>query len=262
MIALRRVCGRWGDFSLEVDLELKEKDYLVFLGPSGSGKSLLLSAIAGLEILEEGQIIIGEEDISAAPPEARGLGFVFQRFSLFPHLSVADNIAFGLRARRASKKQQRERVAEMVERLGIEELLTRPATALSGGEAQKVAIARALAPRPRLLLLDEPLGLVDHNGRVQLQKQLRQLHEELKLTTIHVTHDRDEARALADSCAVMLGGRVVQHGAADEVFAQPFCSFVQRFLGLAGETLPARDDCSALCLAGKGRCDRREEGGA
>lgn len=260
MIALKGLRGRWGNFGLEVDLEVEAGRYLVVLGPSGSGKSLMLAVLAGLEPLLAGQVVIEGEDVTALPPERRGVGLVFQRFALFPHLGVAENIAFGLKVRRWEAERQRKRVEELVEVLGIAPLLDRPVTALSGGEAQKVAIARALAPRPRVLLLDEPLSLVDHHARVQLQKELRELHQTLEVTTVHVTHDRDEARALADDCVVMLGGRVVQRAPASELFEEPLCTFVQRFLALEGEPLAARDDCSAICLAGAGRCDRREAG--
>jgi ABC-type Fe3+/spermidine/putrescine transport system ATPase subunit len=258
VIDVQNVERRWGAFSLSVTLRARAGEYLVILGPSGSGKSLLLGLIAGLYLPERGRVLLGERDVTAAPPERRGVGFVFQRVSLFPHLTVAGNIEFGLRARGVPRGERRARVEELVTLFGLSPLLDRPVTALSGGEAQRVAIARALAPRPALLLLDEPFSLVDHNARLELQEQLRALHGKLGVTALHVTHDRDEARALGQRCAVMLGGRIVQHGSTEDVFARPRCLFVSRFLGLR-ETPAGVPGCSEACLGGVGRCDAPDE---
>jgi ABC-type Fe3+/spermidine/putrescine transport system ATPase subunit len=260
MIRLHGIQHSFGDFSLSISaLSADKGEYLVILGPSGCGKSLLLGTIAGIHQPACGRIYLLEQDVTTAPPERRGLGLVFQRQSLFPHLSVTDNIAFGLAVRGATRAQREQRVGELVETLGLSGVLRRPTATLSGGEAQKVAIARALAPGPSVLLLDEPLSLVDHNARLELQAELRRIHRTLDLTTVHVTHNRDEARALGDRCAVMLGGRMVQVGTMDDVLERPRCSFVARFLGLDGSSPPARPGCSEVCLAGTGQCDQADD---
>ncbi len=259
MIKLERVQRRWGAFALDLSLEVEAGDYLVILGPSGCGKSLLLGSIAGLYPPDQGVIRIDQKDVTHAPPEVRGVGFIFQRASLFPHLSVTGNIEFGLKLRAMPRAQRRERVQELAATLGLEKLLDRDVTSLSGGEAQRVAIARALALRPSVLLLDEPMSLVDHNARLELQEELRRLHQTLKFTAIHVTHNRDEARAMGQHCAVMLGGRIVQRGDRDEIFSRPYCAFVHRFLGLEVARPSTPPECSELCLTGNGHCDRTEQ---
>jgi len=257
MVELCDLKRAWGDFSINVPaLTADEGDYLVILGPSGCGKSLLLGTLAGIFSLDSGRVMLDGRDVTQAPPEKRGLGFVFQKSSLFPHLSVEDNIAFGLRVRGVARRRRRERTAELVEALKLGDLISRPSASLSGGEAQKVAIARALAPEPRVLLLDEPLSLVDHNARLELQEELKRIHAELGLTALHVTHNRDEARALGARCAVMLGGRIVQLGPTEEVFEQPRCLFVSRFLGHEGAAPARPHGCTDLCIAGTGRCDQ------
>ncbi len=260
MIQLRRIHQRWGAFALEVDLSVPQGEYLVILGPSGCGKSLLLGTIAGLYMPASGEVLLGGEDVTGRAPERREVGFVFQKSSLFPHLDMARNIAFGLKMRGTPRAERRRRVDELVQTLGISDLMERPVTALSGGEAQKVCLARALAVRPSVLLLDEPLSLVDHNARIELQEVLRSLHEELQLTVLHVTHNREEARSLGRRCAVMLGGRIIQEGPLEEVLDQPSCLFVARFLGLESGEVPRNAACSEVCLTGTGTCDQEEQG--
>ncbi len=249
---------RFGAFSVSLSLRAAAGEYLCILGPSGSGKSLLLGLVAGLHPVARGRVQLEGRDVTREPPERRGVGFVFQRVSLFPHLSVAENIEFGLRARGSDREERRQRREELVKDLRLGSLLERPVTALSGGEAQRVAIARALAPRPRTLLLDEPLSLVDHNARLELQQELRRIHAATGVTVLHVTHNRDEARALGQRCAIMLGGRIVQLGSAEAVFSQPRCVFVAHFLGLHDAAPPAVPGCKESCLGGAGRCDRPE----
>jgi len=257
MITVDGVKQNFGEsFSLDVSLEVLKKEYLVLLGPSGCGKSLLLGAIAGIVGIAEGAIAVDGRDVSDEPPERREIGYVFQQRALFPHLSVIGNIEFSLRIRKLSPAQRKERVDELVQTLDLAPLLDRPVPTLSGGESQKVAIARALAPKPQILLLDEPLSLVDHNSRLELQDELKRIHQDLGITTLHVTHNREEAQALADRCAVMLGGRIVQLGKRIEVFSRPNCIFVDRFLGVGSETPPPAPGCSEICLAGNGQCDR------
>ena len=256
MITLEGVGQRFGAFALAADLKVPAGAYLTLLGPSGCGKSLLLGTLAGLYPAAEGRILLDGEDVTGKPPEERSLGFVFQKSSLFPHLGVGDNIAFGLKMHGVPRDERRRRVDEVTELLGISSLLDRPCPALSGGEAQRVALARALAPSPSVLLLDEPLSLVDHNARLELQAVLKQLHRELDLTVLHVTHDREEARALGNQAAVMLGGRVIQQGPMQQVLAAPGCRFVARFLGLEPGEVPADAACDEACLGGTGQCDK------
>jgi ABC-type sugar transport system ATPase subunit len=246
---------RFGKFALEqVNLRLQKGEYWVLLGPSGCGKSMLLQTVSGFFAPEAGFVRIDGRDATGEPPEARGIGLVFQQSALFPHFTVEGNIGYGLEARRVPAAERKARVAELVERLGLSRLVDRPVATLSGGEAQKVAIARALAIRPAFLLLDEPLSLVDHNARLELQTELKRWHAEFGLTTLHVTHSRDEARAMGDHCAVMLGGRLVQCGPTDELFSRPRCPFVASFLGLRPEDAVTAPPCSADCVANPSRC--------
>ena len=253
-IAIEAVQRRFGAFALDVTLAAKRGEYVVILGPSGCGKSLLLGLVAGIHLPERGRVLLEGREVTDLPPERRRVGFVFQKASLFPHLSIEENIAFGLRVHGTPAAKRRRRVAELVASLGLERLTGRPTAALSGGEAQRVAIARALATEPAVLLLDEPLSLVDHNARLELQDLLRRLHRDGGLTVLHVTHNREEARSLGQRFAVMLGGRIVQAGALDEVFDQPRCLFVARFLG-SDVTPPERPGCTERCLGGSGECD-------
>ena len=255
MIEVRHLRRTFGAFALQADLRAGQGDYMVILGPSGCGKSLLLGTIAGLYAPDHGVIRINGQDVTRLPPEQRGVGFVFQKSSLFPHLDVLGNIEFGLTVRGVPRRQRRDRADELVAALGLEGVVDRPVPTLSGGESQRVAIARALAPRPEVLLLDEPLSLVDHNTRLELQDQLRRLHRSMEVTALHVTHNREEARALGSSCAVMLGGLIVQQGELETVLQRPRCVFVAHFLGLSEEPAPGVEGCSRVCLEGTGKCD-------
>jgi len=231
---VRGLCRRFGGFALRtVSLSLPAGAYGVLLGPSGSGKSLLLHTVAGLHAPEAGSIGLCGRDVTSLPMERRGVGLVFQQAALFPHYSVTGNIEYGLKARGVPSAERHGRVAELVELLGLEAITSRPVATLSGGEAQRVAIARALAVKPSLLLLDEPLSLVDANGRRELREVLRRVHGELGLTTLHVTHDREEAMALGDHCAVMFAGAIAQAGPTADVFGRPAGADVARFLGAA-----------------------------
>jgi len=253
-LSVRDLSRRFGDFALEsVNLRLEAGEYWVLLGPSGCGKSLLLQTLTGLHAPDAGSVVIADRDVTSLAPEARDVGLVFQQAALFPNYDVVGNIEYGLKARRMGHPERKRRVDEIVAALRLEPILQRPVATLSGGEAQRVAIARALAIRPSVLLLDEPLSLVDHNARLDLQAELRRIHAELKLTTLHVTHSRDEARALGDHCAVMFAGTIVQSGKTDEVFQRPRCPFVAKFLGTEaiGTEKPA---CDQACLHAPGRC--------
>jgi ABC-type sugar transport system ATPase subunit len=255
-VEIRGLSRRFEDFALErVHLRLLPGEYWVLLGPSGCGKSLLLQTVTGLHQPDEGQVVLKGRDVTDLPPEARDIGLVFQQAALFPHYTVRGNIEYGLKARGVGEAQRRQRVEEIVEALGLSGILSRPVATLSGGEAQRVAIARAIAIRPAVLLLDEPLSLVDHNARLELQSEIKRIHREFSLTTLHVTHSRDEAQAMGDHCAVMLHGAIVQRGPTAEVFGKPRCAFVARFLGIAEGSAPA-PGCARECLSASGRCTR------
>ena len=242
MIRLDGVTVRAGDFLLEdISFTVPEGGYAMILGPTGSGKTTLLEAIAGNGRLVRGRVELHDEDVTDRAPEQRGLGFVYQHYHLFPHLSVRDNIAYGLR-RRLPQGAREERVRELADMLGITTLLDRAPAGLSGGEQQRTALARALAPRPRILLLDEPFAAVDPATRRGLRGDLRELHEREGITTLQVTHDFEDALRMGDHVAILSEGRIVQQGRPEEVFRYPGSAFVARFTGagnvLAGEVTP------------------------
>jgi ABC-type sugar transport system ATPase subunit len=214
-----------------VDLEAIDGELLVVVGPSGCGKSTLLRCIAGLETVDDGVIRIGDRDVTRIRPAARNVAMVFQSYALFPHLTVGENIAFGLVVREEPKAEVRARVAEASELVGVEALLDRRPFELSGGERQRVALARALVRRPDAFLLDEPLSNLDAGTRVQMRTELRRLHREVGATMLHVTHDQVEALTLGDRIAVMDAGRVRQVGTPDELYSRPRDRFVAAFLG-------------------------------
>jgi ABC-type sugar transport system ATPase subunit len=214
-----------------VDLEAIDGELLVVVGPSGCGKSTLLRCIAGLEPVDDGVIRIGDRDVTRIRPAARNVAMVFQSYALFPHLTVRENIAFGLVVREEPKAEVRARVAEASELVGVEALLDRRPFELSGGERQRVALARALVRHPDAYLLDEPLSNLDAGTRVQMRTELRRLHREVGATMLHVTHDQVEALTLGDRIAVLDAGRVRQVGTPDELYSRPRDRFVAAFLG-------------------------------
>jgi len=218
-----------------ISLDIGQGELLALLGPSGSGKTTLLRIIAGLEQADRGTLFIDGQDALPVPPRARGIGFVFQHFALFRHMTAADNIAFGLtvkpRAQRPSRKAIADRVQELLSLVQLEGLGARFPSELSGGQRQRIALARALAVEPKLLLLDEPFGALDAKVRVELRHWLRELHDRLGLTTIFVTHDQEEALELADRVAILNAGRIEQVGRPREVYDRPGSAFVMEFLG-------------------------------
>ncbi|MCU0620781.1 MAG: ABC transporter ATP-binding protein [Gemmatimonadales bacterium] len=237
MIRLEGLGVQAGAFTLrDVTLDVPEGGYALVIGPTGSGKTTLLEAVAGHVALLGGRVHLQGRDVTDLPPEARGIGFVYQHYHLFPHLTVRENIGYGLAHGRQSGGEGAGRVEELAAMLGIAHLLARGVRALSGGEQQRVAIARALAPRPRVLLLDEPLAAVDPATRVVLRRELRAMHEREGITTLQVTHDFDDALRLGDLVAVLGDGRILQQGRPEAVFRRPNSAFVARFVG-AGNVL-------------------------
>jgi sulfate transport system ATP-binding protein len=218
-----------------VDVDIGSGELLALLGPSGSGKTTLLRVIAGLEAPTGGQVFFGDEDATAIPVQHRRVGFVFQNYALFKHMTVADNIAFGLQVRsgadRPGRAQVAARVAELLDLMQLGGLDKRYPAQLSGGQRQRVALARALAVEPRVLLLDEPFGALDAKVRKELRAWLRQIHDRTGLTTIFVTHDQDEALELADRVVVLNKGRIEQIGSADDIYDRPASPFVFDFIG-------------------------------
>jgi molybdopterin-binding protein len=240
VIRLEGVSVTVGEFAVrDISFDVPEGGYALVIGPTGSGKTTLLEAVAGHVPLRGGRVHLHGADATALPPEARRVGFVYQQYQLFPHLSVRENIGYGLAHAGVHGADAARRVEALADMLGIAPLLSRGTRGLSGGEQQRVAIARALAPRPRVLLLDEPLAAVDPATRTVLRRELRALHEREGITTLQVTHDFDDALRLGDLVAVLADGRIVQQGRPEEVFRAPNSAFVARFVGagnvLAGE---------------------------
>ena len=231
MIRLENLHVRVGNFDLQdISLEVPQGGYALIIGPTGSGKTTLLEAVAGHARLRAGRVFMHEDDVTALPPEQRRLGFVYQQYHLFPHLSVRDNIGYGI-AQKGGGSSQVRRVNELADMLAIAPLLERSVRGLSGGEQQRVALARALAPKPSILLLDEPFAAVDPATRQVLRRELRELHEREGITTLQVTHDFDEALRLGDLVAVLSEGRIAQSGTPEQVFRYPNSAFVARFVG-------------------------------
>ena len=223
----------------EFDLTLHAGELVALLGPSGSGKTTALRVLAGLESPDDGSIVINGEDVSALPTSRRDMGMVFQSYSLFPHLSAGENVEFGLRMRRVPAAERRSRAADALALVGLDAHYDRYAHQLSGGQQQRVALARALVTRPRVLLLDEPLSALDAKVRVQLREEIRRIQTELGITTLFVTHDQDEALAVADRVAVMRDGRIEQVGTPEELYTRPATAFIADFVGLSNR-LPGR----------------------
>jgi sulfate transport system ATP-binding protein len=224
---------RFGDFQAlnDVSIEVPDGSLTALLGPSGSGKSTLLRAIAGLEDLDSGLVTINGEDATAKPAQKRGVGFVFQHYAAFKHMTVYDNVAFGLKIRKWKKPETSNRVHELLQLVQLDGLAGRFPSQLSGGQRQRMALARALAVEPQVLLLDEPFGALDAKVRKDLRTWLRRLHEEMHVTTIFVTHDQEEAMDVAGQLVVMNEGRVEQSGTADDLYEHPANEFVMSFVG-------------------------------
>ena len=253
-LVLEQVSLRLGEFSLRsITITLEKGRVFVILGPSGAGKSVLLETIAGFNRPDSGRILIGGRDVTGTPPESRHIGFMFQDYALFPHLTVEQNIGFGLPGRPSGSGSAGDsRIRDLLVRLGLEKIAKRKPANLSGGEKQRVALARALAAEPELFLFDEPLSALDANTRDRLRDELKILLRELGIATIYVTHDQTEALILADRMAVVRNGALLQVGEPYEVFNAPSDEFVARFVGVEnifeGSVISSRDGVTEIGL--------------
>lgn len=239
----------------DIDLDIRKGEFFSLLGPSGCGKTTLLRILAGFEQPDSGAVIIGGQDMTGVPPHLRNVNTVFQSYALFPHLSVQDNVAFGLKMKNVPAAQQRERVQKALETVRIADFASRKPDQLSGGQRQRVALARAIVNEPQVLLLDEPLSALDLKLRKELQVELSNLQETLGMTFVFVTHDQEEALVMSDRIAVMNRGRVEQLGRAEELYERPRTAFVANFLGssnLIPGTVKELDDHGAVVLTPHG----------
>jgi len=235
VISVRNVTKRFGEFvALDgVSVDVESGALLALLGPSGSGKSTLLRVIAGLEQPDQGEVFIAGREATELKPQQRGVGFVFQHYAPFKHMTVADNVAFGLTVRKRPKAEVRARVHELLELVQLEGLGKRYPAQLSGGQRQRMALARALAVEPQVLLLDEPFGALDARVRQELRDWLRRLHDEVHVTTVFVTHDQEEAMQIADEIVLLNHGRIEQIGSPEDLYERPVNEFVLTFVGEA-----------------------------
>ncbi|CAN1211808.1 TOBE-like domain-containing protein [Tumidithrix helvetica PCC 7403] len=245
-ILVENVSKQFGDFQAldNINLEVKNGSLTALLGPSGSGKSTLLRLIAGLETPDRGRIFITGQDFTYQDPRDRNIGFVFQHYALFKHMSVRQNIAFGLEIRKNPKQKTQARVDELLELVQLKGLGNRYPSQLSGGQRQRVALARALAVEPQVLLLDEPFGALDAQVRKELRAWLRRLHDEVHVTSVFVTHDQEEAMEVSDEIVVMNKGKIEQIGSPADVYDNPATSFVMSFIGPVN-IVPAHNQIAA-----------------
>jgi thiamine transport system ATP-binding protein len=267
-LRLQGVRKVYPDFRLELDFEARPGELLTLLGPSGCGKTTTLRLIAGFIRQDDGHLYMGGRLIDELPPHRRGIGIVFQDYALFTHLNVRENVAFGLRMQGLGRREASARVAELLRLMSLQGYEERKVTGLSGGEQQRVALARALAPGPRLLLLDEPLSALDAKLREALRKEILRIQRELGVTTVYVTHDQEEALAIADRIAVMHAGRVEQLDAPEVVYSRPRNLFVATFVGqinlLRGRVVQRRNGYALLETRFgpfRAACPRGEAGG-
>jgi putative spermidine/putrescine transport system ATP-binding protein len=249
---------RYGDFAAVdgVSLDVRKGEFLTFLGSSGSGKTTTLNMIAGFDDPTSGQILLNGSAVTGLPPQKRNIGMVFQRYTLFPHMTVADNVAFPLSVRRLSKDEVKSRVLDALRLVQLERFAERKPSQLSGGQQQRVALARALVYEPQLLLMDEPLGALDKKLREEIQLEIRKLHHRLGVTILYVTHDQEEALRMSDRIAVFEHGRIVQVGSGEDLYHRPATAFVAGFIGnsnfLRGSVVEHRSDAAMVKLAENG----------
>lgn len=232
-VIIEEVIKKYGDFKAVdgVSLDIKEGELFTLLGPSGCGKTTLLRMIAGFNTIEEGIIYFGEKPINQVPAHKRDIGMVFQSYAIFPHMTVAENVAYGLKAKKVAKQEIEQRVQKALKLVQIEGLKDRKPSQLSGGQQQRVALARAIVIEPGILLMDEPLSNLDAKLRIQMRSIIRKLQKELGITTIYVTHDQEEALAISDKIAVMDKGKIIQIGTPEDIYKKPKTTFVAGFIG-------------------------------
>ena len=232
-VALRKVVKRYDDVEAVrgIDLDIADHEFIVLVGPSGCGKSTTLRMIAGLEDISDGDIMIGGDIVNDVPPKDRDIAMVFQNYALYPHMTVAENMSFGLRLKRYPKAEIKERVTEAARLLDITDLIDRKPKQLSGGQRQRVAMGRAIVRNPKVFLFDEPLSNLDAKLRVQMRIEIKKVHQKVRTTTVYVTHDQVEAMTLADRVVVMNKGRIEQIGTPNELYHKPATRFVAGFIG-------------------------------
>lgn len=235
-VSFRSITKRYGALEIikDLNLEINDHEFLVLVGPSGCGKSTTLRMLAGLEEISSGEIYIDDQPVASVPPWGRDIAMVFQNYALYPHMTVADNMAFGLKLRHVPKQEIKERVTRAAEVLGIGNLLDRRPKALSGGQRQRVAMGRALVRDPKVFLFDEPLSNLDAKLRVQMRAEIKKLQRDVNTTTLYVTHDQVEAMTLADRVVVMNGGQIEQIGRPQDLYHSPRTAFVAGFVGSPG----------------------------
>ena len=255
MLEVKDLNVQLGKFFLKnINFDVKDGEYFVLLGPTGSGKTVLLESIAGLNPINSGQVWINDRDVTDLNLEHRNIGFAYQDYALYRHLSVRDNISFGLMWKHKKRREIEKAVDRAVELLNLYDLLDKRPWSLSGGESQKIALARAIAIKPDLLILDEPLSAVDSETKEDYERELKELHNRLELTTIHVTHNFEEAVALGDRIAVIMDGQILQIGTPDEIFRKPNSELVARFLMtrniIEGEVSDSSDGQSVFSVEG------------
>jgi spermidine/putrescine ABC transporter ATP-binding subunit len=246
-VLLKEVTKKYGNIKAvsKVSLKIEDDEYLCLLGPSGCGKTTLLRLISGLTFPSEGRILIDDQEVTDLPVYKRDIAIVFQNYALFPHMTISENVSFGLRMQKMEKELIRKRVDDALSLVGLTETRDRYPKQLSGGQQQRIALARAIVLKPKVLLLDEPLSNLDAKLRKQMRTELKKLHREINITTIHVTHDQEEALSIADRIVVMRNGEVQQIGAPQEIYESPGDSFMAEFIGSANllngviiETIP------------------------
>ena len=233
LIELKGIVKRFDDETIlkSLDLSIKDGEFVTLLGPSGCGKTTTLRIIAGFETPDEGEVLFAGKNINKVPPNKRNINTVFQRYALFPHLNVKDNIAFGLKLRKTPQSEIDRKVEEMLELVNLKGFGSRSTASLSGGQQQRVAIARAIVNEPKVLLLDEPLGALDLKLRKEMQIELKKLHERLDMTFLYVTHDQEEALTMSDTVVVMNHGEILQKGTPIDIYNEPANAFVADFIG-------------------------------
>jgi putative spermidine/putrescine transport system ATP-binding protein len=240
-LRISKLVKRYGAFVAlaPTDLEVAEGEFLTLLGPSGSGKTTLLSLVAGLVHPDEGEVRIGDEDVTYSPPYERDIGMVFQNYALFPHMTIEENILFPLKMRKIDAAQTRRRAVEALDMVRLPDLAKRYPRELSGGQQQRIALARCLVYRPSIILMDEPLGALDKKLRDQMQLEIKRIHRELRTTIVYVTHDQEEAMTMSDRICLMNNGQIEQLGSPNDLYFRPRSLFVADFLG-ESNLLPAR----------------------